>query len=303
MASKKQTGTTVALVAGAAVVAYIIMSKRRQPTYAYQPAPSSPNVLNFLQSAASAVKNIISPPPSSPSFIEPGIAPVNNIVPSSTVSPAADIVAPLPQTPLDILPTDQAALAGFTNIPGTGLAVLCGLGCAACCPPPKSLGKFEYSDLIIPGALIIGGYFVFKKLGIISNDTTKANSQTSAQLQSALAASIAAAASKGDFQTLTDAQISSLANDIWTNGISSSVNQDQIVTDVIQANTLTDLLKIMQSFMTKPVNTGSWYSWCALFRVNCDVVDMGTFVRAVLDSSHLNTINDYLSAQNINYHF
>ena len=304
MARKKNIETGL-LIAGAGVAAYLLLKSRAKPvTYAAPPvAASNTGLLSILAPAGSFLKNLFPSSTPSPSDYLPtasstaSLQPISPGGPLTVESPAEDITTPLPQTASDIL-------AGFYPVKGTGLALI---GCAACAAAmgkhQNRVGKIDYNQFIVPGALLIGGYLLLKNFGIFNNNTSAANAKTDASVKQSTAAALNQAAAQGDFATLTDAQCQGIATDIYTQGIATTVNQDQIEHDLIQANTLTDLLKIKQYFGTNPVNTGSWYNWCALFRVNCTAVDLDTFVKAVLDSDHLNSVNSYLSAQGINYQF
>jgi hypothetical protein len=193
----------------------------------------------------------------------------------------------------------------FTEINGTGLAAL---GCLACMLPGSgnAIGKIDFSKYILPVGIVVGGYLLLKNTNLFSGvktGVTANNEATTVATQASLTTSIASAAASGDLQTLTNAQLASLANDIATQGLLSTPNQDQIEHDIIQVNTLTDLLQMMYQFGTRQGNTGSWFSTCGLLGLNCQALDMPTFVRLAVDSSHLSAINNYLTAQNINYQF
>jgi hypothetical protein len=193
----------------------------------------------------------------------------------------------------------------FNEINGTQLAVLG--ACAACMlPGGVGIGKIDFSKYILPVGLVVGGYLLLKNTSLFSSvktGVTANNEATTAATRAALSSSIASAAAAGDLQTITTAELTSLANDIFTQGIASTPNQDQIERDIIQVNTLTDLLQMMSAFGTREANTGSVFSICAMTGFNCAALDMATFVRAALDQTHLQAVNSYLQAQNINYQF
>jgi len=42
---------------------------------------------------------------------------------------------------------------------------------------------------------------------------------------------------------------------------------------------------------------------CALLNINCNAIDLDSFLKGFLDQDHINKINGFLSAQNINYQF
>lgn len=192
----------------------------------------------------------------------------------------------------------------FNN--GTNLAILA--GCLACGLPPRGIAgtKINWEKYIIPVGVVVGGYVLLKSTNLfngLKTGTTANNEASAAATAAALDNSIANAKASGDFATITDAQASSLANDIYVQGVKSVPDLDQMERDIIQANTLTDLLKMMKFFGTREANTGTWYSVCAFTGLNCTALDMATFVRNSLDASHIASVNSYLSAQNINFQF
>lgn len=192
----------------------------------------------------------------------------------------------------------------FTEINGTGLAALG--ACLACALPSRAIGKVAWEKYILPVGIVVGGYVLLKNTNLFSGITTgiTANNQASANATNdALTKSIASAAASGDIQTITNAQAATLANDIQVKALLSTPDQDGIQRDIIQANTLTDLLQIMKAFGTREANTGSWFSVCAFTGLNCTSLDMATFVRMTLDQSHLAAVNSYLGAQGINFQF
>lgn len=312
---KKQTQNTLLIVGGAGILAYLIFAKKPTTT-AIAPQTTSVIPQNLLTQGLNLLKNILPPSSNSPQAQLQQASNPSSISPidmsSAAPSPAENIqtISPITAAPIDIsaLQTDTSGssledqtLAGFAEIPGTALAVMC--GCAACMAPPKAIGKFDWTELIVPAAIIGGGYFLLKKVGVFSNANSQNNSAIDAQTAAANAAAISVAKSSGINQTVSQAQLNSLAIDIYNKGVASDVDQDGIVNDVIQVNTLVDLLALKQAFGTKQANAGSWLSTCSLIGLNCQAYDMDSFLKAVLDSSHINTINGYLSAQNINYQF
>jgi len=161
----------------------------------------------------------------------------------------------------------------------------------------------DYSKYIIPAGLLVGGYFVLKNFNLFGGPS-KANAQvvsstSSASIQEAIDKEKAA----GGFLTYDAANYASWANDIFTKGLISPIDQDSIVSDIIQANTLLDLLTVKKWFGTREANTGSWLSLCAVAQFNCTTLDFDSFVKLALDSAHINKVNGYLNDQNINYHF
>lgn len=167
---------------------------------------------------------------------------------------------------------------------------------------PRVSGPGDYAGYILPIGLLVGGYLILNKLGLFGNNATSSdNAKTTAQVQSSTQSSIDQATAAGGFATLSDAQVQGLADDIYTKGIDSTVDQDGIVNDVIQVNTTVDLLKLVQAFGTRNMSTGGIL--CNIFRVNCTAVDLPSFIKGLLDAAHVQKINGFLSAQQINYQF
>lgn len=298
---KKQTQTLL-LIGGAGVIAYLVLRPKQQAVAMpiNQPAPYQ----GLIQSASGLISQLF------PSQIQRQAA--------AAASPQNVPVTDLPQaSPVDISPatlkpldlqfssiTPDTTLAGFTPIEGTGLAVLC--GCLSCFNRGnRAVGKVDFEKYIIPAAVVIGGYVVLKKFGLFgSNASNSNNAAIAAQTDAANAASVSAAKAQGISQTVSDAQLASIATDIYNKAIASSVDQDGIVMDAIQVNTLTDLLRLKQLFGTKQVDINDhWYSTCSLLGINCEAIDLDGVLKATLDSSHLSTVNNFLSAQGINYKF
>jgi len=334
MANKKQNNLLIgAGVAG--VLAYLIFSKKQTPTQT--PVQSTGISPGNVSTTLSTLKNLLFPPAANApgtynaqqiALQSPGLAQVDPAtspaaaVNTSTLqptplafppSPATDVMPPVDPSAstIDFAPvsSDQSMLSGFYPVPGTGLAIV---GCCAAAAmmgqnsKNRNLGatKIDWQRLVVPAVLIGGGYFVLNKLGLFNKTgTTSNNQQTATSTAAGLQASLNTAKAQGDIQTIPDANLSSLANDIATKGLLSTPDQDGIQNDLIQVNTLTDLLKLKQYFGTRAANTGGPVSMCALFNINCDNLELDTFVKQTLDASHLNTVNGYLSAQNINYQF
>jgi hypothetical protein len=169
----------------------------------------------------------------------------------------------------------------------------------------KRVGAIEYEKYILPVGLLIGGYIVLNKLGLFGSAANSSNNATTtANNSAAVAKALAAANAAGSFQTSanSDAVLSGYATAIYQAGISSPVDQDGIVYTVINVNTLADLLRLIQLFATKQVAQSS-FDTCSLLGFNCTALDLGGFLHAVLDMTHLTTINNYLSSTGINYQF
>jgi hypothetical protein len=169
----------------------------------------------------------------------------------------------------------------------------------------KSIGDvgFDYTKLAITGGVLVGGYFagkaILQKLGILTppNPTTVAT--TSAQAASLAAAQTAAAASGTGKASYTTDQYTGWANDIFTQGYGMDLSQDTmntVVNDVTNVNNMVDLQSLISAFGVRQAS-------CGIFGTGCSNYDLPTFLKLILDSFHIDTINQYLAAQNINYTF
>jgi CarboxypepD_reg-like domain len=176
------------------------------------------------------------------------------------------------------------------------------VGAAALLSKKKRIGDTDYSKYIIPIGIVGAGIYILSETGLFGNSANaQNNNQVASGSVSSIASAISAEIAAGGFTTLTTANYQSLANDIYNNIQSGNPNQDQVVQDVIQSNTLLDWLYIKQAFGTKSFNTGSWLSLCAVAQVNCTTVDLDSALKATLDATHIATINNYFSSQGINY--
>lgn len=287
-------------------------------------AASNPDLIAPVSTTPAPVTAIDAPPPPSSGMPLQFLNGVNiKSLPPGTYNTTGGATSPF--ISIDAAPLDAESIAGahdwsgkykgvfsgknsgmnpFTEINGTGLAALG--ACLACALPSRAIGKIAWEKYIIPVGVVVGGYVLLKNtnlFGGVKTGITANNDASAAATNDALTKSIAAAAASGDIQTITTAQAATLANDIAVKGLLSAPDQDGIQRDIIQANTLTDLLQIMKAFGTREANTGSWYSVCAFTGLNCTSLDMATFVRMTLDQSHLAAVNQYLTAQQINFQF
>jgi hypothetical protein len=181
----------------------------------------------------------------------------------------------------------------------------------------RRVGKAE--DLVVPlaiGAVIIGGaWLLLNKLGnILPSSAQGANNQgtTDANTQAA-AASASQTAAQGVSATLTPNQMAGIANDVNNLGIAASGPNDlgSINSTLDQVNNIADLNGVIAAFGTKKIPAGditAWYNTCLSLGINCTAVGLGAFIQAVYaayDSTgnYLNTLNNYLYDQGINYQF
>jgi hypothetical protein len=165
------------------------------------------------------------------------------------------------------------------------------------------------TEIALVGGIAVGAYFLvlkplFQKLGL--SQTAQQQQTADAQAAALKAAQQQAQQSGQPAETYAPDQYTAWANDIYylgTHDNSSTVtqsDQDSIVKDVINVNTMVDWQQLITAFGQRSVG-GSFLSFCNLFGLGCDKMDLPTFLKAALDSQHVNTINQYLSAQGINY--
>lgn len=162
----------------------------------------------------------------------------------------------------------------------------------------------DYSKYILPAAIVVGGYFVLKQFGLFGGGAAAANQKsiedtTTAGVNDALNQ----ARASGDFPTITQSEAAGIANSIYNAGVSDPVDQDAIQRGIIQANTLTDLLLIIQAFGTKQAGGLMCSIFGGMLSATCGTYDLQSWVRANLDPQHIQTVNGYLSAQGLNYQF
>lgn len=160
----------------------------------------------------------------------------------------------------------------------------------------------DWADIGLKAGIAVGAYFlvvkpVLTKLGIFNSAANQAT--LDAQKKSLTDAKAKQPAS------YTDDLYMGWANDIYSqiaNGTPLGfTQQSQIVYDITQANNMTDLQSLITAFGLKDV-AGSGLD-CTWLGINCQKMDLQTFVKTVLDGQHLSNLNQYLSAQNINYQF
>lgn len=162
--------------------------------------------------------------------------------------------------------------------------------------------KTDYSKYILPVGIVVGGYLLLKHFDLFGDSANTANNnQNEATTAAGVQASLNQAAAAGDIQTISDSQAAGIANAIYTAGI----NNDPYTAErqIIQVNTLTDLLKVIQAFGTKNAATDT-FSSCYLFGLGCQNYNLSAwFHLPFMDSGTLATINGYLSSLGINYNF
>jgi hypothetical protein len=167
----------------------------------------------------------------------------------------------------------------------------------------KAIGGLnaQSQTLLIGGAVVlVGGYFLVKKLIPSLNPfPAAANPVDETATKAAQAAALAQAKQSGQSATYSADQYIGWANDIYKLGTASTPDQSAIVNDIVNVNNMVDLQSLITAFGTKQ---GGGFM-CANFNMYCDTYDLNSFVKATLDTQHINNINLYLSAQGINYTF
>jgi hypothetical protein len=213
----------------------------------------------------------------------------------------------------EFLPFGVTVTNGVQPLPGA----IKGVGATSMLPLIAGIGavaageKIDYSRFILPLGVVIGGYFLLSNLpnifkNVFTAPSTSSNNNTVNNAGN-VDATIKQLQDAGEIQTISTAEAGGIANQIWSIGSGSELTtgqQDQIRYLVIKANTTLDLLHIIKAFGIKNVNHSTFFiNTCNLFGVNCEAVDLPSYVRLALSVTEIQGINDYLSAQNINYSF
>jgi hypothetical protein len=324
----KTSQVVIPLAIGAAVIFATEFLKKTPVAVPVTPAkPGASPVTtgtNALTSIINLFKGTTSDPSAPPAITQPQpTLPGINDQPTTTPIVIAPPLAP--SSPTILLPggsddgsdLESAALMADAGIAGVftpsplGL-MLAGIGCL-CCTPKKTMSGA--ADYIVPGAIVIGGYFILKHFGLFGNTATNANNKSITNTGAAAAtSSIASLLQQGQTPNYLPSDYAAWASAIYSAGTTgtdlntglsapSQAQQDTIVNAVINADNLLDLLYLIQAFGSKEVNTQGAFSQCSWGFGNCTDVDLPGFITLALDASHKNTINGYLAATNINYQF
>jgi len=168
----------------------------------------------------------------------------------------------------------------------------------------KKMGKaFDYKDLIVPGALIVGGYIIITKLGLGSNANDSNNSQQNAAVTQANQAALQQAANAGITPVLSGANAQAIANDIFAQGTSGATAivptsaQDKIMTDITgNVNNLADWLTIKIAFGTRKAGASS-FSPCSLVGWFCQEYDLDSFLKLALNSDYIADLHNFLASR------
>jgi NAD(P)-dependent dehydrogenase (short-subunit alcohol dehydrogenase family) len=163
--------------------------------------------------------------------------------------------------------------------------------------------KIEFEIYSLPVAVVVGGYFILKQFGLFGGGAAAANQAgISDSTAAGVRAALQQAQTRGDIATINASEAAGIANSIFNAGI-DPVDQDAMVRGVIQANTLTDLLMIVQAFGTKQAGGMMCSIFGGFLSATCGTYDLTSYLHATLDQAHIQTINNYLSNQGINYQF
>jgi hypothetical protein len=173
----------------------------------------------------------------------------------------------------------------------------------------KRVGSIDYTPFLLLGALGVGAYFLWTKFfgsgGSGADQNAANNAAITASTATALQTDIAKLQAAGAAQTLSNAEASGIASQLYDLGISGNpvpqANQDRMVTLMIQVNSQLDLDLVSQYFATKNASTG--FSLSNFFGSNNTSYDLSGWLGATLDPAHLQKIDMYLSAQGISAYF
>lgn len=142
---------------------------------------------------------------------------------------------------------------------------------------------------ILPVGIVVAGYLILSKLGLFGQSGTGANNAAATStITKGTTTTLAALAQQGINPTLTAAQAASIANTIFSAGMSVSSTDSSGVSTIFnllgQARNDADIYLIMQNFGTRQAGA-NWYSACALVNMNCDAIDMDSFVTLILNQA------------------
>ncbi len=160
----------------------------------------------------------------------------------------------------------------------------------------RKVGSIDYTPFVLLGALGIGAYFLYTKF--FGSGGNAANNQSIDQgTAQSVASDIASQQAAGAIQTLSNAEASGIATQLYNLGIGSKsqTDQDKMVRLIIQANTELDLLTIEKFFATKQA-ASSVFSTCYTLGIGCQSYDLATWLGTALDQQHLATVNNYFSS-------
>lgn len=213
-----------------------------------------------------------------------------------------------------VIPFDTATATVPVPAPATGskiptwVWVAGGVGVIALMQPKRKVsGPFRWESLIVPGAVIIGGYLVLSKLGLFgSKDNEQNNQAVAAQTQQADQAAL----QQSGNPTISTANAAAIADDIFLQATSSVFSntvdrtaQDKIVQDIVgNVQNQADWFLIKVAYGSRKIAT-SPFSTCAVLGYNCQVFNLDATIKMAVDQDHVNDIHDFLISKGINYNF
>lgn len=165
------------------------------------------------------------------------------------------------------------------------------------------VGKPDLMSLLTIGALVGGGYLLYKYFLSGNATGTGQNNAAIDQNSAATAATdIANSQSKGITQSLPDSELNGYADSIFQlignaggDPVIDTGTASQVDNIVTQVNNDTDWFRLVQLFGTKKFNSGGAFSTCALVGLGCDSYDLPGLLRLTMPSGNLSSINSYFS--------
>jgi hypothetical protein len=134
----------------------------------------------------------------------------------------------------------------------------------------------------------------------ISDNNATATTNTGATAGSDLALALAA----GGKQTVSDSQLSSLANTLYNtmsvmNSGYSTPDPGPLIEAVETVQTNVDWLRLVQLFGARSFNTGGMFSLCSWVALGCTNLDLGSALKMAL-GDNVTSLNTYFSNSGIN---
>jgi hypothetical protein len=162
----------------------------------------------------------------------------------------------------------------------------------------------DFEPYILPVGLAVAGYFILKNLGLFGGNAGAANAASvTTSAASGATAALAQATAAGQIATINASEAAAIANNIYTAGVASPVDVATIQNQIIQVNTLPDLLMVIQAFGTKQAGGAMCSLFGGFLSNTCGTYDLPSWIKASVDAGTLITINGYFNAQGINYQF
>jgi len=163
----------------------------------------------------------------------------------------------------------------------------------------------ENTNLIVGGVVLLavgtGLYFLFKNGNPFASNANSSNNQAIDQnTASSTASTLNTLAQQNVTPSLTAAQASGLATDIYNKGMTG--DQQTIISDLNQCVNDADIYLIMQYFGTKQAAT-SFLSTCNLLGFNCSALDLPSWVKSVLDQDQIDQINSNYQQDGMSFQF